>query len=194
DARGMLRVGPKSAGSVPGPACYGKGGTEPTVTDALVVLGYIDPSLFLGGDMALDADAAFRACEQVGARLGLDPIETAWGIRELALEGMVKAVRSLLNARGLDPRRHALVSYGGCGSLFPPDIARAIRATSVLIPEPASTLSAFGAATADIRRERLHSVSMMLPIEPGTLQAMAEKLAAEVLDDLAADGVAEADR
>jgi N-methylhydantoinase A len=194
DARGMLRVGPVSAGSVPGPACYGKGGTEPTVTDALVVLGYIDPSLFLGGDMALDRDAAFAACERVGAASGLDAVETAWGIRELALEGMVKAVRSLLNARGLDPRRHALVSYGGCGSLFTPDIASAISATSVLVPEPASTLSAFGAATADIRRERLHAVSLMLPAEPGALQALAEKLAAEVLADLAADGVPDADR
>jgi N-methylhydantoinase A len=194
DARGMLRVGPVSAGSVPGPACYGKGGTEPAVTDALVVLGYIDPSLFLGGDMELDRDAAFTACERIGARLGLDAVETAWGIRELALEGMVKAVRSLLNARGLDPRRHALVSYGGCGSLFTPDIAAAISATQVLVPEPASTLSAFGAATADIRRERLHALSLMLPAEPGALQAVAEKLAAEVLDDLAADGVRAADR
>ncbi len=190
DARGMLRVGPVSAGSVPGPACYGKGGTQPAVTDALVVLGYLDPSLFLGGEMELDFDAAYRACEQVGAQLGLDAEETAWGIRELALEGMVKAVRSLLNARGLDPRRHALISYGGCGSLFTPDIARAIKATRVLVPEQASVLSAFGAATADIRRERLHSLAVSLPTDPGPLQALAEKLAAEVLDDLAADGVA----
>jgi N-methylhydantoinase A len=194
DARGMLRVGPVSAGSVPGPACYGKGGTQPAVTDALVVLGYIDPDQFLGGDMTLDADAAHRACEEVGRQLGLDAEETAWGIRELALEGMVKAVRSLLNARGLDPRRHALISYGGCGSLFTADIARAISATKVVVPEPASVLSAFGAATADIRRERVHSLGVHLPVDPDPLRALAEKLAAEVLADLAADGVAEEGR
>jgi N-methylhydantoinase A len=194
DARGMLRVGPVSAGSVPGPACYGKGGTQPAVTDALVVLGYIDPDQFLGGDMTLDADAAFRACEAVGRQLGLDAEETAWGIRELALEGMVKAVRSLLNARGLDPRSHALISYGGCGSLFTADIARAISGTRVLVPEPASVLSAFGAATADIRRERVHSLGAHLPVDPEPLHALAGKLAAEVLADLAADGVAEEGR
>jgi len=194
DSRGMLRVGPLSAGAVPGPACYGKGGTEPTVTDALVVLGYIDPTRFLGGGMALDVDAAHRACAQIGAPIGLDVHETAWGIREIALEGMVKAVRSLVNERGLDARSHTLISFGGCGSLFTPDIARTIRASTVLVPEVASVLSAFGAATADIRRERVHSLGIGLPTDPGPLQVLAEKLAVEVLDDLAADGVAEPDR
>jgi N-methylhydantoinase A len=194
DARGMLRVGPQSAGSVPGPACYGRGGTEPTVTDALVVLGYIDPTRFLGGDMELDADAAARACETVGRPLGLSVDETAWGIREIALEEMVKAVRSLLNRRGLDPRDHVLASYGGCGSLFTPDIARAIGSSAVLVPELASVLSAFGAATADIRRERVQSLGVTMPVDPGVLETMAGKLRAEVTDDLIADGVAERDR
>jgi N-methylhydantoinase A len=194
DSRGMLRVGPQSAGSVPGPACYGRGGTEPAVTDALLVLGYLDPDRFLGGEMTLDADAAHRACEQVGRQLGLDVAETAWGIREIALEGMVKAVRSLLNRRGLDPRDHALISYGGCGSLFTPPIAQAIGAARVLVPELAAVLSAFGAATADIRRERVHSLGLPMPVDPGLLQAMADKLRADVVDDLVADGVAERDR
>ena len=194
DARGMLRVGPVSAGAVPGPACYGKGGTEPAVTDALVVLGYVDPERYLGGEMALDVDAAQRACERVGARVGLDIQETAWGIRHLALEGMSKAVRSLLNARGLDPRHHRLISYGGCGSLFTPDIARGIGSPGVLVPEQASVFSAFGAATADIQRERVHSLALAMPVDADALQAIAEKLAAEVLEDLAADGVAARDR
>jgi N-methylhydantoinase A len=194
DARGMLRVGPRSAGSVPGPACYGKGGTEPTVTDALVVLGYLDPTRFLGGDMVLDVDAAYGACERVATQLGLGTEEAAWGIREIALEGMVKAVRSLLSARGLDPREHALLSYGGCGSLFTPDIARSIGASHVLVPELASVLSAFGAATTDIRRERVHSLGLRLPVDTGALQALAEKLRAEVAADLAADGITEDDR
>ena len=194
DSRGMLRVGPRSSGSEPGPACYGKGGTEPTVTDALVVLGYIDPTMFLGGTMALDVDAAHRACEAVGRAAGLGTTEAAWGIREISLEGMVKATRALLNARGLDGADQALISFGGCGSLFTPDIARAIRATRVLVPELASVLSAFGAATADIRRERLHSLSIDLTDDPGPLQALADKLQTEVLEDLAADGVAPGDR
>jgi N-methylhydantoinase A len=194
DARGMLRVGPRSAGAVPGPACYGKGGTEPAVTDALVVLGYIDPARFLGGEMELDVDAAHRACETVGDALGLTTRETAWGIREIALDGMVKATRSMLNARGLDPRDQSLISFGGCGSLFTPEIALAIGATQVLVPELASVLSAFGAATADIRRDRVHSLGVTMPIDADALQAMAQKLAAEVMDDLAADGIAEEDR
>jgi N-methylhydantoinase A len=194
DSRGMLRVGPRSAGAVPGPACYGKGGTEPTVTDALVVLGYIDPTRFLGGDMVLDVDAAQAACDAVGRQIGLSARETAWGIREIALDGMVKAVRAMLNSRGLDPAEQALISFGGCGSLFTPEIARAIGATTVLAPELASVLSAFGAATADIRRDRVHSLGLTMPVDPGPIQALAEKLGTEVLQDLASDGVAEADR
>jgi N-methylhydantoinase A len=189
DARGMLRVGPKSAGAVPGPACYGKGGTEPTVTDALVVLGYIDPARFLGGEMALDVDAAHAACECVGDKLGLAGHEVAWGIRQLALDGMIKATRSLLNARGLDPRQHAVISYGGCGSLFTAEIAAAIGAQTVIVPELASVLCAFGAATADIRRERMHSLGLTMPVDAEKLQQLAAKLEASVLEDLAADGV-----
>src|SRR3954451_833618 len=126
DARNVLRVGPRSAGAVPGPACYGRGGTEATVTDALVVLGFLDPARFLGGDFHLDAEAAREACARLGAPLGLDADDTAWGIRALALAGMVKATRARIAAFGLDPRDHALLSFGGSGSLFTPEIARAI--------------------------------------------------------------------
>jgi N-methylhydantoinase A len=194
DARGMLRVGPKSAGSVPGPACYGKGGTEPAVTDALVVLGYLDPSRFLGGEMSLDVDAAYSACEKLGRQLDLTARETAWGIRQLALEDMIKATQTICTARGLDPTQHALISYGGCGSLFTPEIALAIGASKVVVPEMASVLCAFGAATTDIRRERLHSLGLVMPVSAKALQALADQLAQEVLEDLAADGVAAADR
>jgi N-methylhydantoinase A len=194
DARGMLRVGPVSAGAEPGPACYGNGGTEPTVTDALVVLGYIDPARFLGGDMVLDVDAARRACERVGRQAGLDTVETAWGIRHLAQEGMARAVRAMLTARGLDARRQNLVSFGGCGSLFTPDIALAVGAPRVLVAEHASVLSAFGAAATDIRRERVRAVAATLPIDPSALEVLADKVRAEVLDDLVADGVAPANR
>jgi N-methylhydantoinase A len=189
DARGMLRVGPRSAGAVPGPACYGRGGHDATVTDALVVLGYLDPARFLGGDMALDADEARAACARLGAALGLDAHEAAWGVRELALAGMVKAVRSRLAGRGLDPRAQALLSFGGCGGLFTASIAGAIGAPRVLVPELASVLSAFGAATADVRRERLRAVVAPMPVDPAVVEAAASELRLAADKDLAADGV-----
>ncbi len=194
DARGMLRVGPRSAGAVPGPACYGRGGTEATVTDALVVLGFIDPDRFLGGDFSLDPEAARRACARLGEELSLDAEEAAWGIRQIALAGMVKATRSRLAALGLDPRTHAVLSFGGSGSLFTPDIALALGAPRVIVPELASVLSAFGAATTDVRRERIRSVLGMMPVDPMLVQKLMDELATGVQDDLAADGVAVADR
>ncbi len=194
DARGMLRVGPRSAGAEPGPACYGRGGREATVTDALIVLGYVDPARFLGGDMALDEGAAHDACARVGRTLELDARDAAWGIRQLALAGMVKAVRSRLAARGLDPRTHSLFSYGGCGALFTPDIAAALGSPRVLIPELASVLSAYGAATADVRRERLKAVLGQFPVDPVLIAKDATELRSSVLEDLAADGIAEPDR
>jgi len=194
DARGMLQVGPRSAGAVPGPACYGRGGTEATVTDALVVLGYIDPERFLGGDFALDAGAAREACARLGRSLGLDAEDAAWGIREIALAGMVKATRSRLAALGLDARDHAVLSFGGSGSLFTPDIAAALGTPQVLVPELASVLSAFGAATTDVRRERIQSVLSVMPVDPVQVQKLMEELADAVDGDLAADGVAPGDR
>lgn len=194
DARGMLRVGPHSAGSHPGPVCYGKGGREPTVTDTLVVLGYIDPENFLGGDMALDRDSATAACGALGAPLGLDAEAAAWGIREIALAEMTKAVRTRLAMRGLDPRDHALVSYGGCASLFTADIAAALSAPRVIVPLAASVLSALGAATMGMRRERVRSVLKTMPVDPAELHRLADELAGQVIADLEADGVAAACR
>lgn len=194
DARKQLRVGPQSAGSVPGPACYGRGGVQATVTDALVVLGYIDPDRFLGGDFGLDAAAARAACAALGEQIGMDLESTAWGIRRLALAGMVKATRGRAGMLGLDLRRQTIISFGGSGSLFTPDLALAVGAGTVLVPELASVLSAFGAATTDIRRERIRSITALLPLEPGVVAAAVQELTRCVLEDLAADGVREVDR
>ncbi|HLY82647.1 MAG TPA: hydantoinase/oxoprolinase family protein, partial [Acidimicrobiales bacterium] len=194
DARGMLRVGPQSAGATPGPACYGRGGTAPTVTDALVVLGYVDPKRFLGGEMTLDPELALEACARLGAPLGLDAEECAWGIRRIALDGMTTAVRSLLDVRGLAPSTHAIMSYGGCGALFTPDIAATLGAGRVYVPELSSVLSAFGAATADIRRERVRSLAMIIPGDTDALEKVAAELRDAVLADLTADGLAPAER
>jgi N-methylhydantoinase A len=190
----MLRVGPRSAGAVPGPACYGRGGVDATVTDALVVLGFIDPARFLGGDFRLDAAAARAACGRLGDSLGLEATETAWGIRQIALAGMIKATRARLAALGLDPRTHAILSFGGSGSLFTVDIAAAIGARRVLVPELAAVLSAFGAATTDVRRERICAVLATMPVDSELVQKLMDELATGVDDDLAADGVAPDDR
>ena len=194
DERGMLRVGPRSAGSNPGPVCYGRGGTQVALTDALVVLGYIDPAYFLGGAMALDKAAALAACKKLGEGLGLDAIEAAWGVREIAVAEMVKAVRARLSNHALAASEHCLVSYGGCGALFAAEVARMAGLTRVLIPELASVLSAYGAATMDIRRERLSTLLLKLPGDAGAIDRSFAELREAVWQDLAADGVPEADR
>jgi N-methylhydantoinase A len=187
DARGMLRVGPRSAGAIPGPACYGRGGTDPTVTDALVVLGYIASDRFLGGEMPLDIDAAWHVCEQLGAGLGLGPEKTAWGIRTLALEGMVKAIRVALRSKGCDPREYSVISYGGCAGLFTADLAAAVGVAKVLVPRLASTLSAFGVATSGVRLERAISVDTELPGDPSQLASLARRVSAAVEADFGYD-------
>ncbi|WP_429362108.1 hydantoinase/oxoprolinase family protein [Paraburkholderia sp. GAS32] len=194
DALGLLRVGPRSAGAYPGPACYGRGGFEPTVTDALVVLGYIDSSRFLGGDMSLDAVAAATACERLGHALGSGAKQAAWGIHEIAKVEMVRALRAQFAQRGLDPAAHAIVSMGGCGGLFNALIARELGIQRVLIPELTSVLSAFGAANADIRRERSVSMNLCLPCDAQQVETKMSELGFAVHADLAADGIAECDR
>jgi N-methylhydantoinase A len=191
----MLRVGPRSAGATPGPVCYGRGGQQAALTDALLVLGYIDPERFLGGAMQLDRDGAAAALARLGGDLGLDAVEAAWGVREIATAEMVKAIRARLSTHALSGPEHCLVSYGGCGALFAADVARLAGLRRVYIPELASVLSAYGAATMDIRRERLRTVLTKLPTaDTAAIDAAFAELHAAVWADLAADGVPEADR
>jgi N-methylhydantoinase A len=189
DPLGILRVGPRSAGASPGPACYGRGGTEATVTDALVVLGYIDPRGFLGGEMQLDERLALAACARVGEQLGTSATAAAWGIWEVAKASMVRALRARFAERGLDPRRFTMISMGGCGALFSAAVARELRMQRVLVPELASVLSAFGAATSDVRRERSKLVGQIIPADPTALRPVVDDLTEAVRGDLAADGV-----
>jgi N-methylhydantoinase A len=189
DAVGGIRVGPQSAGAAPGPACYGRGGSEATLTDALVVLGYLDPDRFLGGRMPLDAERALDACARLGERVGLEGVETAWGIREVALAAMARAVRNRIASRGLVPADLVLLAYGGCGGLFAGDIAREVGARRAVVPHLAPVLCAFGAATAPLHRERARSVAVRLPAPAGTLEPTLDALRDAVLGDLAVDGV-----
>ena len=154
DAGGGLHVGPQSAGANPGPACYGKGGTDPTVTDAHLVLGHLAPDRFLGGRMQLDAAAARAAVERgVAQPLGLDVPLAAGGIIAIATAAMANAVRAVTTERGLDPRDFALIAYGGAGPLHAVEVARELAIRHVIIPQAPGTFSAFGMLTADLRRE-----------------------------------------
>ncbi|WP_413796949.1 hydantoinase/oxoprolinase family protein [Streptomyces iranensis] len=194
DSLGVLRLGPKSAGASPGPACYGRGGSDATITDALLVLGYIDPQAFLGGSMKLDERAAREACSRIGESLGLTTEEVAWGIRSIALNNMAEATRATVANRGQDPRTHAIISYGGCGSLFTAEIAKAIGIKRVIVPEVASVFSAYGAASSAVRRERTIAVGKSIPFDVPRLAEKASSIIAAVKKELTADGVDEEDR
>ena len=194
DSRGMLRVGPRSAGAYPGPACYDRGGKEATVTDALTVLGYLDPAGFLGGRMPLNAVLAGQACSELGRQMELGQSEAAAGIHQLTAASMARSVRRRLAERGLDPRNQAVISYGGCAGLFAAEIASRVGATRVIVPEEASVLSALGAATAQIRRERIEAVSLRLPGDGIHLAPAIERLSRLLHADLEGDVVPPADR
>jgi N-methylhydantoinase A/oxoprolinase/acetone carboxylase beta subunit len=140
---GTLRVGPRSAGADPGPACYGRGATAPTVTDANLLLGYYDPGVFAGG-LILDLDAATAAINLLAEQLGIEPIEAAWGIHEIATTNMEHAIRLVSINRGFDPRKHVLVCTGGAAPAHGPRLARALGCKRAMIPLAASGGSARG--------------------------------------------------
>ena len=189
DARGVLCVGPRSVGADPGPACYGRGGTEPAVTDALVALGLLDPHNFLGGRVPLDGESAVAALGRVGRTLGYDAEQTARGVYRLAGEHMALAIKGLLVERGLDPRRFTFLCYGGCGALFGTAIARVLGIRRVVVPALAAVFSAYGAATADRRHEAVQTVFRSLPADPGELAACFAALEGRVRDAMALAGV-----
>ena len=153
DAGGILHVGPESAGADPGPACYGCGGTAPTVTDASLVLGYLDPDHFLGGRSPLDRAAAETALDGLARRLGVDRIAAAEGVHRVANTNMVEGIRLVSVRRGVDPRRFALLAFGGAAGLHVTDVARQLDLTRVVVPRVAAVLSAWGMLATDLRFE-----------------------------------------
>jgi N-methylhydantoinase A len=153
DAGGTLRVGPESAGSVPGPACYGNGGTAATVTDANVLLGYLDAAAFMGGQRPLDSTAAEAAVDQVAASLGLSRLQAAAGIYRMINLKMADGIRLMTLRRGVDPRRFALLSFGGAAGLHAAEVARELDIKRIIVPTAASVLSAWGMLTSDLRYE-----------------------------------------
>ncbi|HLJ59833.1 MAG TPA: hydantoinase/oxoprolinase family protein [bacterium] len=153
DAAGMLHVGPESAGARPGPACYGLGGNAATVTDANVVLGYLDPANFLGGRTRLDAGAAERAVARVASGLGCPPVVAAEGVHTLVNTSMAEGIRIVSLRRGVDPRRFALLAFGGAAGLHATQVARMLEIARVVVPRAAAVLSAWGMLATDLRYE-----------------------------------------
>jgi N-methylhydantoinase A len=161
-----LRVGPQSAGAKPGPACYGLGGTEPTVTDANLVLGRLAADRFLGGDMKLDADAARRAVADTLGDLALPTAEAADGIIRIATSAMSHVVKRVTTERGLDARDFVLVAYGGAGPLHAALVARELQIATVIIPNAPGHFSAFGMLVADLRRDFVRTLFCSLADAP----------------------------
>jgi N-methylhydantoinase A len=154
DSGGALRVGPRSAGARPGPACYGNGGEEPTVTDANVVLGYLDPQAFLGGRSRLRRDLAEAAIDQrIAKPLGLGTLEAAEGIQRIVNANMVSAIRAVSVERGIDPRNFTIVAGGGAGSLHAAALARELGIGRVAIPRQAGTFCSFGMTVTDVTHD-----------------------------------------
>jgi len=187
---GGLRVGPHSAGADPGPACYGRGGTKPTVTDANLVLGRVDPSTFAGGQMTLDRAAAERAVTDLGAELGLGTIALAEGICDVINAKMAQAIRTLTVEKGIEPRDFALVAFGGAGPMHAVFLARELGIREVLVPRFPGAFSAWGMLETEIRKDFSRAYFMQLALlDHGDLAATFAELEAEAFDSLQAEGI-----
>jgi N-methylhydantoinase A len=176
DAGGALRVGPRSAGADPGPACYGRGGTEPTVTDANLLLGYLSPESDLAGGVRLDSDAASRSVAGLGGELGLAEIEAAEGIVRVANQEMIRALRVVTVERGVDPRGYALLPFGGAGPMHAAALAAELEISRIVCPRASGVLSALGLIAAGRRRDTARTVLLSGD------QIRAERIAAEVAE------------
>jgi N-methylhydantoinase A len=189
--RGTLKVGPESAGADPGPACYGRGGTEPTSTDAAVVLGLIDPAYFLGGDVALDADAARRAIrDRIGRPLDLDDGDAALAVVRVQVAGMVSGIRAVSVEQGLDPREFALLPFGGAGALYAGLIAEEMGIARLLVPVHPSVLSALGMLMTDVKDTRVRTrIVPATDADAGAIERTYRDLEAELTAALDGDGI-----
>jgi N-methylhydantoinase A len=176
DPGGALRVGPRSAGADPGPACYGRGGREPTVTDANLLLGYLSPESDLAGGVRLDERAARGSVAALGAELGLDEVETAEGIVRVANQEMIRALRVVTVERGIDPRGYALLPFGGAGPMHAAALAAELEISRIVCPRASGVLSALGLIAAGRRRDTARTVLL------SGAEISAERIAAEVAE------------
>src|SRR5271163_1958372 len=187
DNGGILHVGPHSAGAVPGPACYRNGGVEATVTDANLVLGYLDEASFLGGRRRLDRAAAEAAVDRIAAALGTGRLAAAQGIYRVVNTNMAEGVRLVSVRRGVDPRQFALLAFGGASGLHATEIARQLDLTRVIVPRVAAVLSAWGMLATDLRFEvpRTH-IGDIRALDGGAVKRLFEEMEAEGLERLRA--------
>ena len=193
---GLLKVGPQSAGAEPGPICYGRGGQQPTFTDAAVVLGYIDPDNFLGGEVRLDADAAHAGLlKHVAEPLGLTDIEAARGVFDVLLARTVSAIREITVQEGFDPREFSMLAYGGAGPMFVPLVAREMDVREVIMPQAPAGFSAWGMLMTDLVQEYSETcVGLLEHVGLDSLHRIEQRLADQAREDLERGGFAPADR
>jgi N-methylhydantoinase A len=183
---GVLKVGPQSAGADPGPACYGRGGNEPTLTDALVLLGHLNPATLLEGAMPIDFARARQAvAARVAEPLGMSPIEAAWGILRVLATNVMVAMRTITVERGYDPREFTLVPFGGMGPTIAGMVAAELGIGRILIPSDPGTFSAHGMLMTDVHQER--SITRITPVDGTTaaeLDAIFAEMEARALEEL----------
>ena len=193
DEGGILHVGPDSAGAEPGPACYGKGGERPTVTDASLVLGYLDASNFLGGRTTLDFAAAEHALEEnVGTPLNLSNVESAYGVYKVVCTTIAEGIRLMSVQRGVDPRQFTVMGFGGASGLHASEVARQLHVEKVYIPASAPVLSAYGMLNTDIKYDFFRSYPVSLDrMDLNELRSILDELGAQGREKLSAQGVAE---
>ena len=192
DAGGALQVGPRSAGASPGPLCYDLGGTEPTVTDANVVLGYLNPAALAGGAVKLNAGRAHEVFqERIAGPLGLPLAEAAHGAHLIAASNMMRAIRAVSSERGRDPREYALFAFGGNGPLFAAGMARALEMTRVVIPPAPGLFSAFGLLYSEVEHHYVRTWRRRTRgLDPAELAEAFARLESEARAQLAAEGFA----
>ena len=190
DSGGALQIGPESAGAVPGPVCYGKGGTVPTVTDANVLLGYINPAHLVGGALKLNADQARLVFQrEIADRLGMSLEQAAYGAHQIAASNMIRAIKAVSTERGRDPREFALFAFGGNGPLFACGMASALGMKRIVVPPSAGLFSSFGLLYADVEHHYSRTLRRLLRgADLDEVQRAWDALAAQALAQLAAEG------
>ena len=190
DSLGLLKVGPDSSGADPGPVCYGLGGTEPTVTDADLVLGYLDADYFLGGKMQLDVEGARTALARLGTKLGMSVEQAAWGIHQIVNENMANAARAHLGERGKDPRRMPMYAFGGAGPVHGYRVAEILRLPAMISPFGAGVGSTFGLLSAPLAFDFVRSAySRLDQLDWGFANRLLDEMAEEGGDVLERSGL-----
>ncbi|RLG45784.1 MAG: hydantoinase/oxoprolinase family protein [Thermoproteota archaeon] len=192
DAGGALKVGPKSAEAYPGPACYGFGGTEPTVTDADLTLGFLNPNYFLGGEMPLYPEKAKEALGKIADRLGMDIIEAAFGVYEVVNVNMADAIRVVTIQKGYDPREFTMIAFGGAGPVHAAALAKELKIPKVIVPKTASAFSALGMVGSNLRHDFSRTFRSILDkVDLDKLNSLFREMEGEGISLLKREGIPE---